>query len=244
MPGFTPTSMFPQMWAATGVDYPALVDRLIQLALRARHRPALSGQAAAVGRGGLTGRLGRRRAGPRRRRRARPCGGAPVGAVRRAGPTTSHPRPVADGGHRDVGGLVVELASSGTNQPTPLASMQAAVPVEVRRARRRRSVSTIAGSPQAAPSACRGLTARGAAGRRASSGRSATSVAAGRRVAAPTASGASTVDRVARRSRRREQPSATGADATTPRAARVTGRRRRAVGAQLRCGRPGRSGCG
>ncbi len=25
--------MFPQMWAATGLDYPALVDRLIQLAL-------------------------------------------------------------------------------------------------------------------------------------------------------------------------------------------------------------------
>jgi D-alanine-D-alanine ligase len=34
MPGFTPTSMFPQVWAASGVDYPALVDRLIQLALR------------------------------------------------------------------------------------------------------------------------------------------------------------------------------------------------------------------
>ena len=34
MPGFTPTSMFPQMWAATGLDYPALVDRLIQLAMR------------------------------------------------------------------------------------------------------------------------------------------------------------------------------------------------------------------
>ena len=33
MPGFTPTSMYPRMWAATGVDYPALVDRLIQLAL-------------------------------------------------------------------------------------------------------------------------------------------------------------------------------------------------------------------
>ena len=28
MPGFTPTSMFPRMWAATGLDYPALVDRL------------------------------------------------------------------------------------------------------------------------------------------------------------------------------------------------------------------------
>ncbi|GAA1766917.1 D-alanine--D-alanine ligase family protein [Nocardioides hankookensis] len=33
MPGFTPTSMYPQMWAASGVDYPALVDRLIRLAL-------------------------------------------------------------------------------------------------------------------------------------------------------------------------------------------------------------------
>jgi len=34
MPGFTPTSMYPRMWAATGLDYPALVDRLIQLALQ------------------------------------------------------------------------------------------------------------------------------------------------------------------------------------------------------------------
>ncbi len=33
MPGFTPTSMFPRMWAASGVDYPSLVDRLLQLAL-------------------------------------------------------------------------------------------------------------------------------------------------------------------------------------------------------------------
>jgi D-alanine-D-alanine ligase len=33
MPGFTPTSMFPRMWAASGLDYPALVDRLIGLAL-------------------------------------------------------------------------------------------------------------------------------------------------------------------------------------------------------------------
>ena len=33
MPGFTPMSMFPRMWAATGLDYPALVDRLITLAL-------------------------------------------------------------------------------------------------------------------------------------------------------------------------------------------------------------------
>ncbi|MGH3508945.1 MAG: D-alanine--D-alanine ligase family protein [Nocardioidaceae bacterium] len=34
MPGFTPSSMFPRMWAASGLDYPALVDRLIQLALQ------------------------------------------------------------------------------------------------------------------------------------------------------------------------------------------------------------------
>ena len=33
MPGFTPSSMFPRMWAASGLDYPQLVDRLIQLAL-------------------------------------------------------------------------------------------------------------------------------------------------------------------------------------------------------------------
>ncbi|HEX6936578.1 MAG TPA: D-alanine--D-alanine ligase family protein [Actinomycetes bacterium] len=34
MPGFTPVSMFPLMWKATGLDYPALVDRLVQTALR------------------------------------------------------------------------------------------------------------------------------------------------------------------------------------------------------------------
>jgi len=33
MPGFTPISMFPRMWAASGVDYPALVDRLVRTAL-------------------------------------------------------------------------------------------------------------------------------------------------------------------------------------------------------------------
>ncbi len=34
MPGFTPISMYPQMWAAAGVGYPELVDRLLQAALR------------------------------------------------------------------------------------------------------------------------------------------------------------------------------------------------------------------
>jgi D-alanine-D-alanine ligase len=34
MPGFTPTSMFPRMWAAAGLEYPKLVNRLIRTALR------------------------------------------------------------------------------------------------------------------------------------------------------------------------------------------------------------------
>ncbi|WP_221353859.1 D-alanine--D-alanine ligase family protein [Streptomyces beigongshangae] len=34
MPGFTPISMYPKMWEATGVPYPELVDRLIRAALR------------------------------------------------------------------------------------------------------------------------------------------------------------------------------------------------------------------
>lgn len=34
MPGFTPISMYPQMWQASGISYPELVDRLIQAALR------------------------------------------------------------------------------------------------------------------------------------------------------------------------------------------------------------------
>ncbi|MEZ5097644.1 MAG: D-alanine--D-alanine ligase family protein [Nocardioides sp.] len=34
MPGFTPTSMFPRMWAASGLAYPELVDHLLALALQ------------------------------------------------------------------------------------------------------------------------------------------------------------------------------------------------------------------
>jgi len=33
MPGFTSTSMFPRMWAASGLEYPKLVDRLVRTAL-------------------------------------------------------------------------------------------------------------------------------------------------------------------------------------------------------------------
>ena len=37
MPGFTAISMYPKLWAATGVSYPELIDRLIQLGME-RHR--------------------------------------------------------------------------------------------------------------------------------------------------------------------------------------------------------------
>jgi len=36
MPGFTTISMYSKLWAASGVTYPALIDRLIALALE-RH---------------------------------------------------------------------------------------------------------------------------------------------------------------------------------------------------------------
>lgn len=36
MPGFTPISMYPQMWSATGVDYPTLLDTLLRTALAGR----------------------------------------------------------------------------------------------------------------------------------------------------------------------------------------------------------------
>ncbi|MBE3072768.1 MAG: D-alanine--D-alanine ligase [Acidobacteria bacterium] len=36
IPGFTTISMFPKLWAATGLDFPALLDRLVDLALE-RH---------------------------------------------------------------------------------------------------------------------------------------------------------------------------------------------------------------
>src|SRR5690606_14212681 len=36
MPGFTPVSMYPKLWAATGLSYEELLDRLIALAFE-RH---------------------------------------------------------------------------------------------------------------------------------------------------------------------------------------------------------------
>jgi D-alanine-D-alanine ligase len=42
IPGFTATSVYPKLWEASGLHYPALLDRLIQLALeRQRERSRL-----------------------------------------------------------------------------------------------------------------------------------------------------------------------------------------------------------
>jgi D-alanine-D-alanine ligase len=40
MPGFTPISMYPKMWAASGLDYPQLIDRLVDLAVERHTRRA------------------------------------------------------------------------------------------------------------------------------------------------------------------------------------------------------------
>src|SRR5437879_13384612 len=40
IPGFTPISMYPKLWEATGLPYAQLLDRLIELALE-RHQQKL-----------------------------------------------------------------------------------------------------------------------------------------------------------------------------------------------------------
>ena len=40
IPGFTPISMYPKLWAASGLDYPQLIDRLVALALERHARRA------------------------------------------------------------------------------------------------------------------------------------------------------------------------------------------------------------
>jgi D-alanine-D-alanine ligase len=38
IPGFTPISMYPRMWAASGLPYPALIDELVRLAVERHER--------------------------------------------------------------------------------------------------------------------------------------------------------------------------------------------------------------
>ena len=38
IPGFTPASMYPMLWEASGLPYPDLIDRLVDLALERHER--------------------------------------------------------------------------------------------------------------------------------------------------------------------------------------------------------------
>jgi D-alanine-D-alanine ligase len=38
IPGFTPISMYPKLWQASGVAYPQLVDKLVNLAIERHSR--------------------------------------------------------------------------------------------------------------------------------------------------------------------------------------------------------------
>ena len=40
LPGFTDVSMYPRMWEASGLPYPALLDRLIELAIESHRERA------------------------------------------------------------------------------------------------------------------------------------------------------------------------------------------------------------
>ena len=102
MPGFTTISMYPRMWAASGVDYPTLLATMVDTALRARARlPAcvcsdtgVHARARGAGSSGLAGsafaiasrdHLDRRRTRPLRQRQRhvdRPVDGEPGAASR------------------------------------------------------------------------------------------------------------------------------------------------------------------
>ena len=44
IPGFTPVSMYPRMWEASGVSYPELIDRLVDLAIERHERERKRGR--------------------------------------------------------------------------------------------------------------------------------------------------------------------------------------------------------
>jgi D-alanine-D-alanine ligase len=48
LPGFTSVSMYPKLWEATGIPYPALIERLIDLAME-RHAEGDENQRSLAG---------------------------------------------------------------------------------------------------------------------------------------------------------------------------------------------------
>jgi D-alanine-D-alanine ligase len=49
LPGFTPISMYPKLWEASGLPYAALIDRLIELAVERWRERNPGAPAAAAG---------------------------------------------------------------------------------------------------------------------------------------------------------------------------------------------------
>ena len=49
IPGFTPVSMYPKLWEASGVAYPELIDRLVELAVERHERDRKKGGASSAG---------------------------------------------------------------------------------------------------------------------------------------------------------------------------------------------------
>ena len=46
IPGFTSVSMYPKLWEVSGVPYPELIDRLVELALERHERDRKKGTGA------------------------------------------------------------------------------------------------------------------------------------------------------------------------------------------------------
>ena len=141
MPGFTPSSMFPRMWAATGLDYPALVDRLDPAGAAPRHRPALSRLTAQGSDRAACGRCFT--AGPR---------STIVVARREVVRRDPHLDVLRapDGGHRDVARGRPVCCASGMYQSDAVDRLARRDRVEAL-GRGTPQRSSIAGSPQAAP---------------------------------------------------------------------------------------------
>jgi len=89
IPGFTPISLFPRMWEASGIPFPKVVDRLIALAFdrharRARLATSFTPQGASTGRRASAAAPTPRRGGEQRGRRSRSTHGRPPRNARRA----------------------------------------------------------------------------------------------------------------------------------------------------------------
>ena len=160
MPGFTPISMFPRMWAASGLDYPDAAGPAGPHRAAPRHRAALSPSAAGArdGAGGVS--PGRGRGGRRRGETAGDSRAAGRGVVGR-GEHLDVDRPVDRRSRR-----VVDPRRSA-NQVDAVDDQRVRGGDEARPAGRRRSAARPAARPRPRRPATRRVDRPAPAGRRA-----------------------------------------------------------------------------